>query len=198
MREDVRSLDAADHIGAELVAMQLAENAAAGPEKPLKSAPLDPPASGSFRFRTKPGLRQTQINLRVYIPNPKYNDDQNRQYKNNWERNAQQVWGKSDRAGKVVVRWKDVLKPDQELYDRLGITSILFRPLPGLPEASYQTRDPDIAAYIRLRLQEPGLASVIYEEVGPTKAQLANGEWVDVLPATDEARRQMAAAAAGV
>jgi hypothetical protein len=39
---------------------------------------------------------------------------------------------------------------------------------------------------------------MIYEEVGPTMAQLASGEWVEVLPATDAARQQMAAAAAGV
>jgi hypothetical protein len=48
-----------------------------------------------------------------------------------------------------------------------------------------------------MRIKAPDLAAIIYEEVGPTMAQLASGEWVEVLPASDTARQAMAAAAAG-
>ena len=197
LKEKASGLDGADTIGAELATMMAEQAAEAGPEKPLKPVRLEPPAQGSFRFRTKPGLGLTSIRLRVFLPNPRYNDDQNRQYKNNWERNSERVWGKPDRYGKPTMKWREVLEPDKRLWERLGIETIEFRRIPGTQEASFQTRDPELAAYVRMRITEPDL-SMIYEEVGPTMAQLASGEWVEVLPATDAARQQMAAAAAGV
>lgn len=186
LNENIGVLDTADHIGRDLMAMQLADNAAAGPEKPRVPVKLQP-ATGSFLFRTK-GIRQTSIALRVYQPNPRYDDDQNRKYKNNWERNAKNVWGDD---------WKKALKPDLDLFNKHGIERINFRPIPGVAEATYTTRDPEIAAYIRLRIQEPGLGAIIYEEVGPTWATLDDGTRVQVLPATDESRQTMAAVAAG-
>jgi hypothetical protein len=197
--ENIRGIDDADHIGQSLIAMQSEQIAEAKPEKPYRRVPLQP-VPGSFLFRTK-GVRQTSIKLRVFEPNPKYDDDDNRKYKNNWERNAQNVWGKRDKkTDKITVRWQDVLAIDKKLYENHGFEYINFRPVPGegAQEATYVTRDPEIAAYIRLRIQEPDLAAIIYEEVGPTMAQLANGEWVEVLPASDTARQTMAAAAAGV
>ena len=196
MRENITGVDEADHIGQGLAAMAQQQAQAMGPEKPLKPRPLAPPAPGSFMFRTKPGLRSTQIALRVFVPEQRYTDDQNRTYKNNWEHWAEREFGAKDKQGKVTVKWRDVLAADKDLYDTYGFTSIQFRPVHGAAEAYYQTRDPKIAAYIRARITEPELANTIYEEVGPTMAQLANGEWVEVLPATDQARQQMAAAAA--
>jgi hypothetical protein len=187
--ENIRGIDDADHIGQSLIAMQSEQIAEAKPEKPYRRVPLQP-VPGSFLFRTK-GVRQTSIKLRVFEPNPKYDDDQNRKYKNNWERNYKNVLGPD---------WKKQLEVDRKLFDDHGFEYINFRPVPGdgAQEATYVTRDPQIAAYIRMRIKAPDLAAIIYEEVGPTMAQLANGEWVEVLPASDTARQAMAAAAAGV
>jgi hypothetical protein len=187
--ENIRGIDDADHIGQSLIAMQSEQIAEAKPEKPYRRVPLQP-VPGSFLFRTK-GVRQTSIKLRVFEPNPKYDDDQNRKYKNNWERNYKNVLGPD---------WKKQLEVDRKLFDDHGFEYINFRPVPGdgAQEATYVTRDPQIAAYIRMRIKAPDLAAIIYEEVGPTMAQLANGEWVEVLPASDTARQTMAAAAAGV
>jgi hypothetical protein len=187
--ENIRGIDDADHIGQSLIAMQSEQIAEAKPEKPYRRVPLQP-VPGSFLFRTK-GVRQTSIKLRVFEPNPKYDDDQNRKYKNNWERNYKNVLG---------ADWKKQLEVDRKLFDDHGFEYINFRPVPGdgAQEATYVTRDPQIAAYIRMRIKAPDLAAIIYEEVGPTMAQLANGEWVEVLPASDTARQTMAAAAAGV
>jgi len=187
--ENIRGIDGADYIGQSLIAMQSEQIAEAKPEKPYRRVPLQP-VPGSFLFRTK-GVRQTSIKLRVFEPNPKYDDDQNRKYKNNWERNYKNVLGPD---------WKKQLEVDRKLFDDHGFEYINFRPVPGdgAQEATYVTRDPQIAAYIRMRIKAPDLAAIIYEEVGPTMAQLANGEWVEVLPASDTARQAMAAAAAGV
>jgi hypothetical protein len=189
LKENIGGIDDADHIGQSLIAMQSEQIAEAKPEKPYRRVPLQP-VPGSFLFRTK-GVRQTSIKLRVFEPNPKYDDDQNRKYKNNWERNYKNVLG---------ADWKKQLEVDRKLFDDHGFEYINFRPVPGdgAQEATYVTRDPQIAAYIRMRIKAPDLAAIIYEEVGPTMAQLANGEWVEVLPASDTARQTMAAAAAGV
>ena len=188
LRENINSLDDADHIGKALIEMQQEQIREAKPEKPYKPVAMKP-AEGSWLFRAR--VRQTSIPLRVYQPNPRYNDDQNRQYKNNWERNSRTVWGPD---------WKKRLEIDKKLFDERGIERIDFRAMMGAgrQEASFATRDPELAAYIRLRIQEPDLAAIIYEEVGDVWATLDNGERVLVNPANDQSRQTMAAAAAGV
>lgn len=171
--------------GDPMVAMQLEEIADSKPEVPVKPAKLDPPAQGSFRFRTKVGLRQTAITLRLF--KEKDDLDDNVKWRKVWERNAKRVWGDN---------WKDVLKIDRDLFENEGLDRIEFRPIPGAMEASYQTRNRQIAAYIRQRIKEPEFHGLIYEEVAPVQVEI-NGELVYVVPADDKARQAMAAAAAG-
>lgn len=151
---------------------------------PLVPRKLSPPPAGSFLFRTKPGIRSTAITLRLY--HEKEDLDANVKAKKAWERWAKRQFG---------PKFKDALALDRKLYEEHGLTRITFRPVPGAQEASYTTRDPEIAAYIRMRIKEPDLAALIYEEVAPMLVEI-NGQAVYVVPADDAARQAMAAAAA--
>ena len=167
------------------VAMSMARDDAESKAVPeVKPVKLDPPSAGSFRFRTRVGLRQTVIPLRLF--KEKEDMDENVKWKKVWERNAKRVWGDD---------WKTVLKIDRDLFEAEGIDQIMFRPIPGSMEASFQTRNRKIAAYVRQRIIEPEFAGIIYEEVAPMAVEI-NGEMVYVVPADDKARQAMAAAAA--
>lgn len=155
-------------------------------EKPVpeqQPAKLDPPKPGVYRFRTRPGYRQTAIRLRI---RQEYDDlDKDVKWKKVWERNAKRVHGDD---------WKQKLKLDIELYER-GLSQFLFRPVPGKHEATFETTDAKIAAYIRSRITEPDYVNVVYEEVAPMAVEI-NGETVYVVPADPQSRAKMAAAAA--
>lgn len=127
----------------------------------------------------------TYIPLRIY----RETDDleQNVKLKKRWERNATRVWGKD---------FKKVLAVDADLYDKRGMTQIDFRRIPGVKEASYETRDVVIAAYIRERIKEPDYVGIIYEEIADMEVTLESGEVILVRPADEHSRAVMAAQAA--
>jgi len=165
--------------------VDLAERAAqTPPERKLEPAALRYVAPDRFRFRTQPGLRSTSIVLRV--PEVTFDLDKNVRIKKNWERWAKRTFGPD---------FKKVLKVDEVIAEKTGETVIKFRPLPGRMEATYETGDPEIAAYIRMRIQEPAHA-MIYEDVKPMAVEI-NGETVYVVQADPTSRARMAAHAAG-
>ena len=165
------------------IAEMMREDASRLREVVAQPAKLTTPTPGSYRFRTRPGYRNTQIILRVFLP--KDDTDENVKWQKRWERNAKRVWGPD---------WKQVLKVDRELWEDKGIDKIEFRPIPGVQECTYVTRDKKIAAYIRQRISEPDHGH-IYEEVAPMAVEI-DGTTVYVVPADDQARQAMAAAAA--
>lgn len=185
-KRDVDVHQATGGVAGDPIAMMLqGQNAEDTPIAERRSVRMEPVKAGSYRFRTKPGYRQTLITLRVC---QEYDDlDKNVKWKKTWERNAKRVYGDN---------WKQVLKPDADLFDRLGIRTITFRPVPGQMEASFETSDGKLAAYIRQRITEPDYLGIIYEEVAPMAVEI-NGETVYVVPADDQSRAKMAAAAAG-
>ena len=166
---------------AQLMREQQATEKAVPPTPPVQ---LAPPKPGVYRFRTKVGYRQMVIPLRLRM---EYDDlDKDVKWKKVWERNAKRVHGDD---------WKQKLKADNDLFDREGIRQILFRPVPNRQEATFETTNPKIAAYIRSRISDPDYIGIVYEEVAPMAVEI-DGETVYVIPADPQSRAKMAAAAA--
>jgi hypothetical protein len=138
---------------------------------------------GEYRFRTRPGYRNTAIKLRIY----ERDGDDIVQGKN---KERFKKWAK--RQGLDLV--KD-LKVDEEIYDLLGDPYIQFRPVRGQMEATYTTKNQTVAAYIRGRIAAGEFRDVIYEDVRPIEVEIDGVKQLFV-PANDQAREAVAFAQA--
>ena len=140
---------------------------------------------GEFRFRTRPGYRDTGIKLRIYERNAdKVKETDNKQRWRNW----------AERNGLAV---KDLEKWDEAVYKRTGEPYLKFRPMsdPRIREATFATKDPFIAEYIRRRLAAGEFRNEIFEEVRPVE-MVVNGVLGRFIPADDETRENVAFAQA--
>jgi hypothetical protein len=162
--------------------------AAAPEEKPAMPVALPVPP-GTFRFRTKVGLRNFVITLRTPIPA----EDPELIVKNT-NRYEKQMRRVLVGQGMTDPEVKKLFKDEMKLYERWGDRSIRFKPVRGRFEATFTTTDPVIAAYVRSRLPEFG--GDVYEDVAPMEVEIG-GQRVRVVPADDSSRRAMAQAAVG-
>ena len=156
------------------------------PEKEVVPAKL-PTAPGVYRFRTRPGLRSTTINLRMARESFEHDTELAARNRASFEKWARREFGND---------FKKVLAPDQNVYKLLGSERIEFKPVrSGVAdrEAVFETTDPEIARYIRSRLPE---FPQIYEDIQPFEIEV-NGEKIMVLPADDDSRNRAGAALAG-
>lgn len=146
-------------------------------------SPLTYIRPGEFRFRTRPGYRNTSIKLRIYE-----RSDDNLVLTKNKDRFKK--WAKRQKLDLT----KD-LKIDEEVYDILGEPYIHFRPVRGQMEATYTTKDATVAAYIRGRLARGEFRDAIYEDVRPVEIEI-DGVKQLFIPANDQAREAVAFAQA--
>lgn len=156
-------------------------------EKPVAQkgpVALDYIRPGEFRFRTKPGFRNTAIKLR--IQEFKDDDIENQKSRDRWKKNAKRNgWELKD-----LERW------DLKVYDILGEAYIQFRPVRGQMEATYTTKDEFVASYIRMRIANGDYRDIVYEDVRPVEIEV-NGTKQLFIPANDAAREALAFAQAG-
>jgi hypothetical protein len=176
-------------------------NAETPPEVPVEPVKLPYVRPDTYRFRTTVGHRNTEIRLRV--PEVIGDVDRDVKMKKAFEKWAARTLGgdpdpQKDRKLTAAQRLSNalkVLKVDAELHERTQLDAFKFRPIPRRQEATFETTDPEIAAYIRLRITEPQYVGKVYEDVKPLAVEL-NGETVYVVPADNESRTRMAAYAA--
>lgn len=148
---------------------------------PVKLAYLAP---DEFRFRTRTGYRNTAIKLRIYERNA--DDLVDAKNKDRFKK-----WAK--RQGLDYV--KD-LKVDEDVYAQIGEPYIQFKPVRGVAEATYTTKDAFIASYIRKRIATGEFRDVIYEDVRPVEIEI-NGVKGLFAPIDDATREALAYAQAG-
>lgn len=156
------------------------------PEKEVVPAKLDA-APGVYRFRTRPGLRSTSINLRIPRESFEHDTELSARNKASFEKWARREFGNE---------FKKVLAVDQQVYKIIGQETIDFKPVKtGVAhrEAVYETSDAEVARYIRSRLAE---FPQIYEDIQPFEVEI-NGEKIMVLPADDDSRNRAGTALAG-
>lgn len=140
---------------------------------------------GEFRFRTKTGYRDTAIKLRIYErSDDKVKDGENKQRFRNW-------------ASRKGLDLKDLEKWDEAVYKRTGEPYIKFRPVSDarVREATFATKDPFIAEYIRRRIAAGEFRDMIYEEVRPVE-MVVNGVLGRFIPADSATREAVAFAQA--
>ncbi len=138
---------------------------------------------GEFRFRTRPGYRNTAIKLR--IQEFKDDDIENQKARDRWKKNAK----RNGWELKELEQW------DLKVYEITGEPYIQFRPVRGEQEATFTTKDEIVAAYIRRRIAAGEFRGVIYEDVRPVEIEI-NGEKQLFVPANDAAREAVAFAQA--
>jgi hypothetical protein len=185
----------------EMTDLLAAQAASAEPE--LLKVPVALKALGAheWRFRTTPGRNGASI--RLDIPVESDDTDDNLKRKNKYKRwlDRQVKQGRIDKKEVVNKDGFYGLKADKDVYDLTGEYVLIFTPVrqPGgrrAMEAQYVTHEKVIADYIRGRLNRGDFAGEIYEEVRPVAVEI-NGQTVYMMPADDNARQAMAAAAAG-
>lgn len=139
---------------------------------------------GEFRFRTRPGYRNTAIKLRI----PEHSDDDiiNGKNRDRWKK-----WARRNN-----IELKELEQWDIKVYDLIGEPYIYFRPVRGEQEASYVTTNALVASYIRKRIAAGDFGNVIYEDVAPIEIEI-NGVKQLFVPANDKAREAVAFAQAG-
>ena len=170
-----------------IAAMLHRQSVEAQPTLPRQPAKLLTFPNGSYRFRTDPkyGRRKASIKLRVY--RPLMDPDRDVIGLKRFEQ-----WAARTHGDGTLRKAQAVLKIDKEIHEKTGEYYITFRPLRGRFECVYETKDPQVAAYIRSRLDE---FPFIYEEVRPMTV-VVDGVEIEMVPANEDARRVMAAAAA--
>jgi hypothetical protein len=175
-----------------------AQAGSAEPEQLKTPVALKALADHEWRFRTKPGLNGATI--RLDIPVESDDTDDNLKRKNKYKRWLDRQVNQK-RIDRSEVGKDGLLKADKAVFDLLGEYNLIFTGvrLPGgrrAMEAQYVTKEKVIADYIRGRLNRGDFAGEIYEEVRPVAVEI-NGQTVYMMPADDNARQAMAAAAAG-
>lgn len=156
------------------------------PEKAAEPVKLAA-APNVYRFRTRPGLRSTSINLRMPRESFEHDTELSARNRASFEKWARREFGND---------FKKTLAVDQQIYKIIGSETIDFKPVKtGVShrEAVYQTTDVEVARYIRSRLPE---FPEIYEDIQPFEVEI-NGEKIMVLPADDDSRNRAGAALAG-
>jgi hypothetical protein len=170
-----------------IAAMLHKQSMEAKPTLPREPVTLLTFPSGTFRFRTDPkyGRRKASIKLRVY--RPMMDPDKDVIGLKRFEQ-----WAARQHGDGNLRAAQKVLKIDEDVHKLTGEYYLKFRPLRGRFEGVYETKDPKVASYIRSRLSE---FPFIYEEVRPMTV-MVDGVEIEMIPANDDARRVMAAAAA--
>ena len=144
------------------------------PQQPLN---LGIAGDGVYRFRSD--VRKTSI----YLRHPHQTGDVDTDVKT---RKKFEMWASNE----FGPTWKSQLKMDEKLWDK-GIRMFEFKEVAGQHESWFETKDATDAAYIRSRLNEPGMQH-IYEEARPMFATLPDGTQIEVTPTTRDG--QIAAA----
>jgi hypothetical protein len=174
----------------------IARNAETPPEIPVRPATLAYVRPDNFRFRTNVGHRNTEIRLR--IPEETGDLDRDVKLKKAFEKWAAREHGGDDKklphAKRLSIALK-ALQMDKELWESENIDAFKFRPIPGRQEATFETKDPRIAAYIRMRIKEPNYVGVVYEDVQAMAVEI-DGRTAYMVPADAESRAIVAAHAA--
>jgi hypothetical protein len=189
----------------EMTDLLAAQAAAALPEvkRPIQLVPIP---SGAWRFVTKDELAGATVTLR--LPHLTDDVDDNVRRKNIYKRWLDRMIKQTEEGRRSVglIHRTDVgkdgmLKADKAVFDLTGEYSLSFKPARDKDGrrrkiAEFITRDKVIADYIRLRLSRGEFAGEIFEDVRPMEVEI-NGQVISVMPADDNARQAMAAAAAG-
>jgi hypothetical protein len=171
-------------------------NAETPPEIPVRPATLAYVRPDSYRFRTNVGHRNTEIRLRIAEETGDL--DRDVKLKKAFEKWAAREHGGEDKKvphAKRLSTALKVLQVDRELWESENIDAFKFRPIPGRQEATFETKDPRIAAYIRMRIKEPNYVGVIYEDVQAMAVEI-DGRTAYMVPADAESRAIVAAHAA--
>jgi hypothetical protein len=170
-------------------------NAETPPEVPVKAASLAYVRPDSYRFRTNVGHRNTEIRLRIAQETGDF--DKDILYKKAFEKwAARELGDKNEKTHqKRLNAALKVLQVDRDLWESENVDAFKFRPIPGRQEATYETKDPRIAAYIRMRIKEPEYVGVIYEDVQAMAVEI-DGRTAYMVPADAESRAIVAAHAA--
>jgi hypothetical protein len=188
----------ADQPFMEIYDLQRAQAAASEPDVPKQPVVLKPIGEHQWRFRTMPGRGSCSVRLDIPVELDDVDDYLKR--KNKYKRWLDRQI-KQGRIAKEEVGKDGFLKADKAVFDLLGEYTLFFTPVraPGgrrAMEAEYVTKDKLIADYLRGRLNRGDFAGEIYEDVRPMTVEI-NGQHIQVMPADDNARQAMAAAAAG-